>query len=166
MIDNSFNRYSMISDILIYLQENFTQNLVAKEVARKFGLCPYKFSRLFNQETGTKFDLYIQNLRLSLAQKLINEGAQLKEACYSAGFQSESQFQRVFKQRLGVTPKEYRNGKILSKEEVQKDIDWLMREYVMGLNNGWVGWEVSFKTWLEINNHYSMISHNKFKKLS
>lgn len=156
----------MIPDILTYLQENFTQNLVAKEVAKKFDLCPYKFSRLFNQETGTKFDLYIQSLRLDLAQKLINEGAQLKEACYSAGFQSESQFQRVFKQRLGVTPKEYKGARIFDKKEIKVELDVLMKEYARKLWEGYVGYGVSFRVWLEINNHYSMISRNKFKKLS
>lgn len=156
----------MIPDILQYIQNNFTQNLVAKDIAKKFNLCRYKFSRLFKQETGAKFDLYVQNLRLNAAKKLIDEGKTLKETCYAAGFQSESSFNRAFKQRLGMTPKAYKNGKVFDQEEVQKDIEWLMREYVMGLNNGWVGWGVSFKDWLEINKHYAMIGENKFKKLS
>jgi hypothetical protein len=28
-----------------------------------------------------------------------------------------------------------------------------------------IGWGLSFKKWLEVNNHYFMIGNNKFKKI-
>jgi AraC-like DNA-binding protein len=155
----------MIPDILSYLQENFTKNLVAKEVAQKFNLCPFKFSRLFNQEVGIKFDFYIQQLRVNQAKSSLDNNFSIKRACYESGFQSESQFHKVFKKRVGLTPKEYKNAKIFDKEAIKNQLVDLMKEYCSGINNESVEWGVSFKTWLEINGHYVMVGHNKFKKI-
>lgn len=155
----------VIPDIIQHLKENFTQNLLAQDIAKKFGLDKYKFSRLFKRETGTTFDLFVQRLRLSDACKRIDSGESLKSACYSSGFQSESQFQRVFKQRLGMTPKEYQKSKILNKEEIQGELTRLLSEYISHLSLGLI-WGVCFADWLEKNRHYKMIGAEKFKKLS
>lgn len=152
-------------EILDYLNNNYQKDLTAKEVARKFGLSIFTLSKKFNKQVGQKFDLYIQGLRLGEARKLIGQGTTLKEACYSAGFQSESQFCRVFKARLGMTPKQYKESQILDKKEIQGELDCLLAQYVEKIKSGHVGWGVSFVSWLEINNHYLLFGFNQFKKI-
>jgi AraC-like DNA-binding protein len=155
----------IIFEILEYVQQNFTSNLIAKEVALKFGLCRYKFSRLFNQETGTNFDLYIQRLRLKRARELLDSGIPIKQACFESGFQSEAQFFRVFKKNVGMTPKEYQKAQILSKKDIKENLDRLLEEYIEKTKKGYVGWGICFKDWLMFNNHYLMVGLNKFKKM-
>jgi AraC family transcriptional regulator of adaptative response / methylphosphotriester-DNA alkyltransferase methyltransferase len=125
----------IIFDILEYIQQNFTSNLIAKEVATKFGLCRYKFSRLFNQETGTNFDLHIQKLRLNRARELLDSGTSIKQTCFESGFQSEAQFFRVFKKNLGMTPKQYHNAQTIDKKDIEKDLDRLLEEYIENRND-------------------------------
>jgi len=152
--------------VLDYLQTNFCDELKSCEVARKFGLSSCAFSRKFNKHVGTSFDLYVQYLRLTEARKLIDQGADLKDACYSSGFKSESQFQRSFKRNYGLTPKEYRLKGVLDKKDIQGELDHLLAEYIGKIESGMVGWGVSFITWLEVNNHYLLVGFNKFKKLN
>lgn len=154
-----------INPILAYLGENFRSKLSAGEIATKFKVDRFHFSRAFNKITRTTFQFYIQQLRLTEARKLIDQDKSLKEACYSAGFQSESQFYRVFKQKTGLTPKEYRDSHCFDKKDIRVELDELLIKYIEKIKSGHVGWGMSFITWLEINNHYLLADYNKFKKL-
>lgn len=104
-----------MNQILNYLSAHFKEDLKSNEVAKKFHLNQFSFSKKFNKQTGLSFGLYLQQLRLSEAKKLLSEGASIKEACYSSGFQSSSQFFRVFRKHTGVSPKEYLNNKMNKK---------------------------------------------------
>jgi AraC-like DNA-binding protein len=148
MIDN---------EIIYYVNSHYTQNLSAKGVAKQFTICRFKFSKLFNQTTGTTFDLYVQKLRLAAATTYLELGIPIKQACYDSGFQSESQFFRVFKKNMGITPKEYAR-----KNKPAPSVDYLISKYAKELANGDVKWNLSFADWLKKNELYSPEMHKEF----
>lgn len=98
---------------LLYLQHHFREKLTLEDVSKQAQLAPNYFSECFRKGTGVTFQSYLQDLRARFAQSLLLHAPNLSvtEVCFAAGFGSLSQFERIFKQRIGCTPKLYRKYK-------------------------------------------------------
>ena len=72
-------------------------------------MSPSAFSRFFHTRTGKTLTSYINDIRLgNAARALVDTSAGISEICYACGFNNLSYFNRTFKNRRGVTPKEFR----------------------------------------------------------
>jgi AraC-like DNA-binding protein len=72
-------------------------------------MTPKSFSRFFKKNTGKAFIQYVNELRVGLAcRKLMQSDASVSEICYASGFNNLSNFNRQFKERKGMSPKEFR----------------------------------------------------------
>lgn len=68
------------------------------------------FGDLIKKETGKSAQEYIQNKIIEVAkQRVFNGDKTISEIAYDLGFKYPQHFIRLFKQRTGVTPNEYRN---------------------------------------------------------
>lgn len=68
------------------------------------------FGDLIKKETGKSAQEYIQNKVIEVAkERLFNTNKSISEIAYELGFKYPQHFNRLFKQRVGFTPKEYRN---------------------------------------------------------
>jgi len=67
--------------------------------------------RAIAENTGMTFNAYINNLRLEYAGRLLMDETEttIKNIYISAGFTNEATFYRLFKQKFGMNPKEFRN---------------------------------------------------------
>jgi len=98
------------NDVLLYLDEHFAEDLTVEAVARRFGFSKYHFSRLFKQYTSYTFCDYLHYRRIKAAELLMPQmDLSLTDIAYRAGFSSLSTFSRLFRQRRGCTPSEYRS---------------------------------------------------------
>lgn len=80
-------------------------------VARAVNVSAGYFSELFHKATGITFTEYVARVRVAKVKILLeNPRLQITAIAFETGFQSLSQFNRVFKQVAGVTPRAYRNG--------------------------------------------------------
>ena len=80
-------------------------------VARAVNVSAGYFSELFHKATGLTFTDYVARVRVEKVKNLLqNPRLQITTIAYDTGFQSLSQFNRVFKQVTGVTPRVYRAG--------------------------------------------------------
>ena len=71
----------------------------------------YYFARLFSQITGITPQLYLANLRLERARKLLAETAlPISEIAAAVGYKSQSHLAKVFKSVSGVAPRVYREA--------------------------------------------------------
>jgi AraC-like DNA-binding protein len=92
--------------------------LTTESVARALRLNPSYFCRAFRRATGLTFHTYLAKVRVEAAlSALRNKEQSITAAGFAAGFQSSSDFNRVFKAVLGITPTEFR-ANALSKSEV------------------------------------------------
>lgn len=74
-------------------------------VAAHCGVSTGHLSRKFHQATGLTFREYMARFRVDYARDLLMRGRKsVSEAAYDAGFQSLSQFHRVFQKAFGVSP--------------------------------------------------------------
>jgi AraC-like DNA-binding protein len=79
-------------------------------VATAAGINRTHLSEKFKNVTGTKFVDYVARNRFEKARKRLEEDVDLRvsEIAFASGFQSLSQFNRVFKKFSGKSPSEYR----------------------------------------------------------
>lgn len=74
-------------------------------VARHCGVSAGHLSRLFHHSTGLTFREYLAQVRVENAKELLlRTGRNVTEIAYESGFQSLSQFHRVFLKAYGASP--------------------------------------------------------------
>ena len=67
------------------------------------------FSRNFKDVTGKTFVTYLNDMRIETAKKYLTETKQpIYWIASQVGYVDEHYFRRVFRERTGVTPKQFR----------------------------------------------------------
>ena len=91
------------------IDEQFEEELSLPQIAKAVNISPNHLSEKFKQVTGTNFVKYIARRRFEKAQVLLHDpNLRVSEIAFAVGFQSLSQFNRVFKKLSGKSPTEYR----------------------------------------------------------
>jgi AraC family transcriptional regulator, regulatory protein of adaptative response / methylphosphotriester-DNA alkyltransferase methyltransferase len=99
----------LVRRIITFLVNHSKNNLVLRDIAEYAGLSPYYLERLFKQETGDTPRTYLEKIRVDKAAHLLTCTEQTNlEICYEVGFQSPSNFYKVFRRLKDCSPSEYR----------------------------------------------------------
>jgi AraC family transcriptional activator of pobA len=78
--------------------------------ADELNLSSNYFGDLIKKETGKSAQEYIQSKIIDVAkERIFDQNKSVSEIAYNLGFKYPQHFTRLFKQRVGVTPNEYRN---------------------------------------------------------
>jgi len=94
-----------------YIAEHLAEEITLSLVARAAAMSAFYFCKVFKKETGLTFTAYLARVRVETVKRmLLNPHKRISEAAYDAGFQSLSQFNRVFRQFVGETPSDYRTA--------------------------------------------------------
>lgn len=89
-----------------HLLEDITLAKIAAEIHVSTG----HLSRVFLKEVGENFSEYVIRNKLEYAQKLLRESnKKVYEIAADLGYTNPHYFSKLFKERIGVTPLEYRN---------------------------------------------------------
>jgi YesN/AraC family two-component response regulator len=92
-----------------FIAEHSKEELSLKKVAKAVNMNANYLSESFRQVTGINFVEYIARIRFTTACDLLqNTTLRVTEIAFAAGFQSLSQFNRVFKKLSGKSPSAYR----------------------------------------------------------
>lgn len=92
-----------------YIAEHKTEPLSLSVVAKAAGASVFHFCKVFHKATGVKFTDYVARVRLEEARtQLLNPNRRVSEVAYDVGFQSLTQFNRMFKRVFGKSPSEFR----------------------------------------------------------
>jgi len=88
-----------------YIAAHQHEALNLREAARASNMSVCHFCKAFKRGTGLNFTEYIARARVeSVKHMLLNAHTHVSEAAYASGFQSLSQFNRVFRPTTGQTP--------------------------------------------------------------
>jgi len=91
------------------LQRHLTDELRVDDAARLAHVTPAAFSRWFRREVGKTFIQYINDLRFGAAcVQLRQSDRPIATIAADCGFATMSHFNRQFRLRAGMTPREYR----------------------------------------------------------
>ncbi len=101
------------AELLEYIKLHCAEPLTMEETARVNYYNPAYFSRLFKKQTGYTFTEYLTSCRIDLACRLL-EDTELKVSDIAAesGFSDRTKFYKVFFEKTGFTPKNYRKSKM------------------------------------------------------
>ncbi len=85
------------------------EDLALDDVAKAVNMSAFYFCKTFKKATGMTFTTYLARVRVEKVKNLLlNPHKRVSEAAFEAGFQSLSQFNRVFRRIAGQSPKTYR----------------------------------------------------------
>lgn len=94
-----------------FIHDNLNRPLSVSEIANQVHASPRHLSRLFERFTGTSPASYITQSRLDRACGLLAHSAMpIKDVADAVGYPDVHHFTRVFAQRLGCPPGEYRRN--------------------------------------------------------
>jgi len=92
-----------------FIEEHSGEELSLGTVAKAANTSANYLSEKFKEATGMNFVKYVARARFEKAAALLREAdLRVSEIAFATGFQSLSQFNRVFKKLAGKSPTEYR----------------------------------------------------------
>ena len=93
---------------LRYIEDKYRMASLT-ELATELNVSVYQLSRLIKQNTGSTFKELLQRKRLNKAVQLLSETKlSISDIIAYVGYDNASYFFRIFKERYGVSPREYR----------------------------------------------------------
>ncbi len=108
-VPKTLSRTGRQKELLIYIQEHYMEDITLQTLANEFHLSEKYISRYFKEHFCLTFSHYLNHLRLTNAQRLL-ETTELSvtETALRSGFSSVSYFIRMFKECYGISPLKYR----------------------------------------------------------
>lgn len=104
----------IIEQAMLYLQQNYMNDISLDNCAEHTGTNPFFLSKSFKQVTGKNFIDYLTEIRMEKARELLRDTDLLiNDVAERVGYQ-HSYFNRIFKKLEGMTPTRYRE---LSREK-------------------------------------------------
>ena len=95
--------------ILRRIEVDYGKPLSIKEMAEFSGFSESHFMKFFKNHMGVPFVSYLNDYRLTLAARALAEGQEdVLTVAMDVGFSNVSYFNRLFKQKVRMTPLEYR----------------------------------------------------------
>ncbi len=97
---------------LDFIEANLAQHISVTEIADASGMSRFHFSRAFQRATGKAPYAFLLERRIAAAKTLLlHDGLALADVGACCGFASGSQFSRIFKAEVGMTPSAFRDGR-------------------------------------------------------
>lgn len=101
---------SRIGFAVDYIKNNLHQKLSIDSIAKLAYVSKSNFFKMFKDELGTSPNEFILQERINRAKELLASQNSIKETAYQTGFSDTNYFTRVFKQLVGITPKNFQNN--------------------------------------------------------
>lgn len=114
MVDKStVGSDDLIYNAVEYVAKNFRDEFTLEKMAYDLGVSKYVLSRMFAKTFHCNFNRYVNGVRLNYAASALEHTQEsITNVCLDCGFESQRTFNRVFKDRYKMTPREYRQRKL------------------------------------------------------
>lgn len=105
----SHETFLRIQNACSFIKKNCRENISQKDAADVSGFSTYYFSRVFREYTQESFSEYLTRQRIQNALSLLyQEDVPITDVAYLSGFQSISNFSKVFRNVMKCSPLQYR----------------------------------------------------------
>ena len=105
-VDSESRRILKVKD---YISKHYTEEIRLADLADLVGMSTTSFSRFFNLRSGKTLSDYVVEMRLGVASRqLVDTTNSVSEICYDCGFNTLSNFNRLFRKYKGCSPTEFR----------------------------------------------------------
>ena len=105
----TFNTTNKIKLVLNYINDNYSEDISINTLAELCDYSEYHFMRFFKKHIGLTCIQYINNLRLEKSSILLTStNNAIMDISLEVGFDNLSYFNKLFKRKYNLTPKEFR----------------------------------------------------------
>ena len=99
----------ILQEVFDYIEGHYNENISIEDVSEIANFSKHYFNKFFKKATDKTFARYINDIRLEKARAFLKSSNQnITEIAYDVGFNSIKTFNRLFKEKVGCTPSEYR----------------------------------------------------------
>lgn len=99
----------LVYRVVSYVAAHFTEEITLTGMASDLYVSPFELSRLFAATFHMNFNSYVNENRLDYAAALLSQTDEpITDIMFTSGFGSQRTFNRVFREKYHMTPREYR----------------------------------------------------------
>lgn len=99
---------TVISDVIKYINNHFTENISCEVIADEFHMSKCHLMRIFKKAVGLSLWDYVISRRILFFNDLVVKGETLNDACYKSGFSNYSNFYRLYKKHMNISPNKFK----------------------------------------------------------
>ncbi len=98
-----------MSDVFNFTREHYMENITLGKIAEVANITPNAFCKYFKKHTRKTYNAFLNEIRINEACKLMigNAFTSISNIAYSTGFNSATNFNRVFRKTTGMSPRDY-----------------------------------------------------------
>lgn len=109
---NNSNDEQRMKNVMNYIRDNYSTKIELNDLSNEAKMTKNSFCRYFKQKTGKTPTVFINELRIAHACRLLkNTDMTLKQICFDSGFNNFVSFHKIFKQQTNQTPLYFRKLK-------------------------------------------------------
>ena len=97
-----------IEEICEYINKNFEKDISLDSLSEMFFINKHHISRTFKKHMNINFSDYLNNTRINNAKELLKKGSSITDAALFSGYSGITHFERMFKRKEGMSPKEWK----------------------------------------------------------
>ena len=102
-------KISQLKPAMEYMQYHYDQPLTLEDIAKQAHLSVSRLAHLFKEQVGITVIEYLTSIRINQAkQRLLVTESNCTQICFEVGYNNQSYFTRIFKQVVGMTPRQFR----------------------------------------------------------
>lgn len=102
------SKYSIISKGIAYLEDEANPEKSIKEISEMCNVSEIYFRKLFKKYSGMSPNEYKINSKIIKAKRYLQSDISVSEVAERSGFSDVSYFVKVFREKTGITPLQYR----------------------------------------------------------
>lgn len=99
--------HDSLKAVLSYCAQNYMEEITLDRLAAEVHLNKYYISHMLKERLGMGFTDFVNNMRIEHACNLLGKEENITEIAFSSGFSSVRTFNRVFQEKMKMTPREY-----------------------------------------------------------
>ena len=103
-------KITQIKPAIDFIKAFYDQQISLADIAEAAHLSVSRLSHVFKEQMNITIIDYLTQVRIEKAKRLlISTDKNCTEICYEVGYNNQSYFTRIFKESLGITPRQFRN---------------------------------------------------------
>lgn len=100
-------------DIVKVIEKRYAEKLTVQDIANEISLSINHLMSIFKKETGETVNDFLTKVRMRHAKRLLRDPlVKIYEIAEEIGYADPNYFAKAFKKHTGLSPKEYRDGRL------------------------------------------------------
>ena len=101
----------IISKAAEFIAAHLAEDISLERIAQEINVSPFYLRKLFKEEKNENYISYLTGMRMEKARALLKEPrASIKEVSAAVGYNDQNYFSRIFRNKFGMTPTEFRDA--------------------------------------------------------